>query len=80
VVQHVTLDASEPIEDAHGTVSPVAVTVGTGAAEVLRDGQTFPGTWTRPDPASPTRFHTASGADLPLADGPVWVLLTPGQS
>jgi hypothetical protein len=80
VVQHVTLDTSEPIEDAHGTVSPVAVTVGTGAAEVLRDGKSYPGTWTRPDPASPTRFHTASGGELPLADGPVWVLLTPAQS
>jgi hypothetical protein len=80
VVQHVALDTSEPIEDAHGTVSPVAVTVGTGAAEVLRDGKDFTGTWTRPDPASPTRFHTTSGADLPLADGPVWVLLTPAQS
>ena len=80
VIQHVTLDTGEPIEDAHGTVSPVAVTVGTGAAEVLRDGKDFTGTWTRPDPASPTRFHTTSGADLPLADGPVWVLLTPAQS
>jgi len=77
VVQRVGLSTGEPIEDAHGNVSPVAVTVGTGAAEVLRDGKDFTCTWTRPDPASPTRFHTADGADLRLADGPVWVLLVP---
>lgn len=77
VVQRVGLSTSEPIEDAHGNVSPVAVTVGSGAAEVLRDGKQFAGTWTRPTPTSPTRFRTASGGDLPLASGPVWVLLTP---
>ncbi|HEV7651086.1 MAG TPA: DUF3048 domain-containing protein [Actinophytocola sp.] len=80
VVQRVGLSTSEPIEDAHGNVSPVAVTVGAGAAQVLRDGKEFTGTWTRLGPASPTRFRTTSGSDLPLADGPVWVLLTPTQS
>ncbi|RZS43520.1 DUF3048 family protein [Herbihabitans rhizosphaerae] len=77
IVQQVRIDATEPIEDAHGTVSPVAITVGQGTATVLRDGQRFAGTWSRPDPGSPTRFRTAAGAPLPVADGPVMVLLVP---
>lgn len=54
-----------------------ARTVGQGAATILRDGQRFDATWTRPDISAPTRFHTASGAGLPLAPGPVWILLAP---
>jgi hypothetical protein len=74
--QQVEVTTSESIEDAHGTVSPVARTVGSGQAVVLRDGQRFTGTWSRPTAQSPTTFHTADGQELPLAPGPVWVLLT----
>ncbi len=77
VRQEVVVTTTEPIQDAHGTVSPVARTVGHGAALVLRDGRRFAGTWSRPAPGSPTTFRTTGGEDLPLAAGPVWVLLTP---
>lgn len=77
VCQRVAITTSEPIEDAHGTVSPVAHTVGSGPAVVLRNGQRYTGTWSRPTAQSPTTFHTADGQELPLAAGPVWVLLTP---
>lgn len=77
VRQQVEVTTSESVEDAHGTVSPVARTVGSGQATVLRDGQRFTGTWSRPTAQSPTTFHTADGQELPLAPGPVWVLLTP---
>jgi hypothetical protein len=77
VIQRVKLVARERIEDARGVVSPVARTVGTGRAFVLRDGKRFTGTWSRPGPRAPTRFRTAAGLDLPLARGPVWVLLVP---
>ena len=77
VCQRVTVTTSEPIEDAHGTVSPVAHTVGSGPAVVLRDGKRYPGTWSRPTASSPTTFRTVAGQELPLAAGPVWVLLTP---
>jgi hypothetical protein len=56
--------------------SPIAHTVGTGDAVVLRDGQRFDATWSRPTAQSPTTFHTTGGQELPLAPGPVWVLLT----
>ncbi|MFI9815152.1 DUF3048 domain-containing protein [Saccharothrix variisporea] len=75
VIQHVETRAGVAIEDASGSPSPVVVTVGSGAAEVLRDGQAFEDvTWSRPTPADQTRF-TAGGADLPLAPGPTWVFL-----
>ncbi len=77
VIQRVKLIARERIEDARGAVSPVAATVGHGPAFVLRDGRRFTGTWSRPRPRAPTRFHTVAGLDLPLAHGPVWVLLVP---
>jgi len=76
VWQQVQVTSSEPGEDAR-TVSPVAHTVGSGQAVVLRDGQRFTGTWSRPTPRSPTTFRTADGTELPLAPGPVWVMLTP---
>jgi hypothetical protein len=77
VIQRVKVTAREPIEDASGAVSPVAETVGHGRAYVLRDGRRFTGTWSRPVLSAPTRFHTVAGLDLPLARGPVWVLLVP---
>ncbi|MBB4911014.1 DUF3048 domain-containing protein [Actinophytocola algeriensis] len=77
VVQRVVVTAGETGEDAAGSASPVAQTVGSGQSEVLRDGRVFAGTWSRPAPDAPTRFRTAAGAELPLAAGPVWVLLVP---
>jgi hypothetical protein len=77
VVQQVDVTTNESIEDARGTVSPVARTVGSGPVVVLRDGLRYPGTWSRTTAASPTTFHTPDGRELPLAAGPVWVLLIP---
>jgi DUF3048 family protein len=75
VWQQVQVTTSEPGEDAR-TVSPVAHTVGGGQAVLLRDGRRFTATWSRPTAQSPTAFRTVDGQDLPLAAGPVWVLLT----
>jgi DUF3048 family protein len=77
VIQRVSLVARERIEDARGAVSPVAATVGHGRALVLREGRRFTGTWSRPALKAPTRYRTVAGLDLPLARGPVWVLLVP---
>lgn len=77
VEQRVVVTAQEPIEDAHGTVSPVARTVGSGEAVVLRDGLRFTGAWSRATAQAPTRYRTPDGRALPLGAGPVWVLLVP---
>jgi hypothetical protein len=76
VVQRVTSRPSA-IRDAAGAVSPYAVTVGAGDAEVFRDGRSFPARWSRPTPTDPTAFLGPDGVPVPFAAGPVWVLLVP---
>ncbi|SFB19979.1 Protein of unknown function [Amycolatopsis marina] len=77
VVQRVDVHAGREIVDVRGNLSPVAVTVGSGQATVLRDGKRFEGTWSRASAAEPTRFAARDGSDLPLAEGPAWILLAP---
>ncbi|WP_037305887.1 DUF3048 domain-containing protein [Amycolatopsis orientalis] len=62
-----------------GTVpnSPIARTIGGGQATVWRDGKRFPAVWERANEQAPTRFRTTSGQPLPVADGPLWILLVP---
>jgi hypothetical protein len=76
VLQQVVVQATN-IRDASGMPSPFAVTVGAGEAVVLRDGMAFAGSWSRPAPEAGTTFTLPGGAPLPLAPGPVWVILVP---
>ncbi|MCD2193383.1 DUF3048 domain-containing protein [Actinomycetospora endophytica] len=77
VVQRVPIRNSA-VHDVVGAPSPTAVTVGRGAVDVLRDGKRWTGTWSRPDPNSPTSYTGADGKPLTFATGPVWVLLARG--
>ncbi|HEY4459451.1 MAG TPA: DUF3048 domain-containing protein [Pseudonocardiaceae bacterium] len=78
VLQRVATHPEAWPEDSTGAIAPVAQTVGTGSATVLRDGQSYAATWTRSAVDAPTQFTvTSSGAQLPLASGPVWILLIP---
>jgi hypothetical protein len=54
------------------------VTTGSGEAEVLRDGRSFPARWSRAAPTDPTSVLGPDGVPVPFAPGPVWVLLAPG--
>ncbi|HEX5119882.1 MAG TPA: DUF3048 domain-containing protein [Pseudonocardiaceae bacterium] len=75
VVQSVTMSTAG-FRDSAGSPVPVANTVGTGPATVLRGGVRFAATWSRPSATAPTRFTvTRSGQPLPMATGQVWVLL-----
>ena len=57
--------------------SPAAYThsVGSGRAVLFRDGRRIEGSWQRSGPGEPTRFRAASGGDLLLRPGSVWVVL-----
>jgi DUF3048 family protein len=77
VLQQVRTMPGSYVEDTSGNRAPIARTVGTGAVTVLRGGLAFDGTWSRPAATDPTRFRTATGAALPLAAGPVWIVLVP---
>ena len=80
VLQRVTTHPEPWPEDSTGAIAPVAQTVGTGSATVLRDGQSYAATWSRASVEDPTGFTvTGSGAPLPLASGPVWILLLPAS-
>ncbi|WP_149359561.1 DUF3048 domain-containing protein [Lolliginicoccus suaedae] len=57
--------------------SPEARTTGSGDATILRDGQRFEGRWVRPSATAPFRFASATGQDLPLAEGTTWIFLVP---
>lgn len=75
VVQEATTHLSEN-RDVNGAQTPVVDLVGSGPVTVLRDGLAWRGQWSRPDAGSATSFQTA-GQSIPMASGPVWVLLVP---
>jgi hypothetical protein len=57
-------------------LSPFAPTIGSGEAVVLRDGNAYTGTWSRPDAGSGTTF-TFQGQPMTFHPGQVWVVLAP---
>ncbi|MEU3250609.1 DUF3048 domain-containing protein [Streptomyces sp. NPDC006997] len=73
VVQHVHIRTSD-FHDSNGNVTPFIETVGSGRAEVLRDGQVYDAHWKRDVATDGTRFTTGDGTPMNFADGQVWVL------
>ncbi|MFJ2715457.1 DUF3048 domain-containing protein [Streptomyces sp. NPDC087437] len=78
VVQHVKVRTSD-LHDVLGNYTPYTETVGSGKAEVLRDGRVYDATWKRPSAAGGTRFTAADGTDVNFARGQVWVVFTPAR-
>ncbi|MFF2848660.1 DUF3048 domain-containing protein [Streptomyces sp. NPDC058001] len=74
VVQHVTVRKSA-FHDFLGNNSPYSETVGSGTAEVLRDGRSYEVRWSRPSADEGTEFTTADGTPVNFAPGQVWVVL-----
>ncbi|UUU29287.1 DUF3048 domain-containing protein [Streptomyces sp. CA-210063] len=75
VVQHVTVRESQ-FKDFRGNNTPYTETVGSGRAEVLRDGRTFDGNWERKTDTDGTSFTTTDGKPMNFAEGQVWVVFT----
>ncbi|MEU9559800.1 DUF3048 domain-containing protein [Streptomyces fumanus] len=73
VVQYVDVRASS-LHDFRGNHSPYAETVGSGRAEVLRDGRAHAATWRRGSAEGGTEFTAADGEPMRFADGQVWVV------
>lgn len=78
VVLQTVSERNSALQDSEGNVTPIAETVGSGHALVLRDGLAFDATWSRPTPESGTTYTTPSGQPLPFAPGQVWTVLVPG--
>ncbi|MGA0710126.1 MAG: DUF3048 domain-containing protein [Ilumatobacteraceae bacterium] len=60
--------------DRFGGKTPLARTIGSGTAIILRNGQRFAGTWSRPTAESGTQY-AVNGEPFPLPVGQVWVIL-----
>ena len=60
--------------DRFGGKTPLARTIGSGNALILRNGQRFSGTWSRPTAESGTQY-VVNGETFPLPVGQVWVIL-----
>ncbi|WP_345622901.1 DUF3048 domain-containing protein [Streptomyces ziwulingensis] len=73
VVQYVKVRESS-FHDSRGNHTPYVETVGTGRAEVLRDGRTHAAAWRREAATRGTAFTAADGSPLRFADGQVWVV------
>lgn len=53
------------------------ILLGGGEAWVFTGGHLVGGSWSRPDPATPTAFLDAAGAPIALEPGKTWILLPP---
>ncbi|MFI1731630.1 DUF3048 domain-containing protein [Streptomyces acidicola] len=73
VVQYVKVRQSR-FQDFLGNNTPYTETVGSGRAQVLRDGRAYDVSWKREKPTDGTDFTTADGRPVNLAKGPVWVV------
>ncbi|MFI9545167.1 DUF3048 domain-containing protein [Streptomyces sp. NPDC052016] len=74
VVQYVKVRTSD-FRDYLGNHTPYTETVGSGRAEVLRDGRAYDVTWKRPKATDGTEFTTRDGGRVAFAEGQVWVVL-----
>ena len=73
VIQHTTVRTSRFLE--YGKPPPFAESVGSGTAEVLRDGKAWMTHWSRPDAEAGTTFTTTSGQRMTFATGQIWIVL-----
>jgi hypothetical protein len=76
VVQYVRIRSSR-YHDVLGNHTPYTETVGSGKAQVLRDGRSFDASWSRPTATDGTTFTAADGSRMDFADGQVWVVFAP---
>jgi hypothetical protein len=61
--------------DTAGNPSQFTHTLGSGRVVIFRNGVHIEGTWSRPNPTSPTSFRSRLGRPLTLAPGGAWVVL-----
>ncbi len=76
IVQYVHI-VNAGYQDVAGTPVPTTVVIGTGKAQLLRDGKVITGSWSKPSRQDITSFTTADGQPLALRPGRTWVELVP---
>jgi len=73
IIQYTVIKTSRFLE--YGSRPPYVVSVGSGSAVVLRNGQAFDVRWSRPSADGGTTFTLPSGQPMTFAPGQVWVIL-----
>jgi hypothetical protein len=76
ILQYVHI-VSAGYQDVAGTPVPSTVVIGSGKAQLLRDGKAISGTWSKPSRQDVTQFTTPDGQPLALRPGQTWVELVP---
>jgi hypothetical protein len=72
IIQYSQITTSRFLEA--GSRPPYAVSIGSGRAVVLRNGQEFTVRWSRPSPDGGTTFTLPDGKRMLFAPGQVWVV------
>lgn len=75
LIQKVDITDSE-YEDKLGGVTPFSNTVGTGTGYLLRDGQAYPVTWSRPTSLDGTTWNFLDGSEAKFTPSQIWIALT----
>lgn len=79
VVMHTGPGAADPA--AGTTVDAISIPViGSGPAEIYRDGRVVHGVWRQKDALAPLQFLTRSGKPVAFNPGPTWVEVLPADS
>lgn len=76
IVLQYTRIATSRFEE-YGGRPPLAESVGSGTAVILRNGRAYTVHWSRPDPNGGTTFTLPDGQRMPFAPGQVWDVLAP---
>jgi hypothetical protein len=76
LIQYVRI-ANAGYKDVAGTPVPSSVVIGSGRAQLLRDGKVINGSWSKPSREDVTTFTTADGQPMLLHPGRTWVELVP---
>ncbi|MFA7324951.1 MAG: DUF3048 domain-containing protein, partial [Candidatus Nanopelagicales bacterium] len=79
IIQNVTQKASKYFDKGGGN-TPHAETIGSGTAIVLRDGQSYQVTWSRPTASAGTTFTMADGSPMAFKPGQQWIVLLNKQT
>lgn len=74
VIQYVR-EVDSGYGDKFGGITPLPLVVGEGSGLVLRDGRSWPITWTRSRASRPTRYLGADGEPFPFDPGQVWIVV-----
>jgi len=77
VVQYVQIHTSRFEE--YGGRPPLAESVGSGTAVILRDGRSYTVHWSRPSLNGGTTYTLPNGQRMQFAPGQVWVVLAPAN-